>query len=65
MLENKELRHCLPPESGENVSGQDLCETFWNFPYCSVEIMNQLKEELYEIEAVQNKGYRLLNEPGS
>ena len=25
--------------------------------------MNQLKEEGYEIEAVQNKGYRLLNEP--
>ena len=45
--------------------GQDLCEHFGISRTAVWKIMNQLKEEGYEIEAVQNKGYRLLNEPGS
>ena len=50
-------------ESGKNVSGQELCEHFGISRTAVWKMMNQLKEEGYEIEAVQNKGYRLLNEP--
>ena len=64
MLENKRAETLrLLRESGENVSGQDLCEHFGISRTAVWKIMNQLKEEGYEIEAVQNKGYRLLNEP--
>ena len=64
MKENKRAETLrLLRESGENVSGQDLCEHFGISRTAVWKIMNQLKEEGYEIEAVQNKGYRLLNEP--
>ena len=64
MLENKRAETLrLLRESGENVSGQDLCEHFGISRTAVWKIMNQLKEEGYEIEAVQNKGYRLQNEP--
>ena len=64
MLENKRAETLrLLRESGENVSGLDLCEHFGISRTAVWKIMNQLKEEGYEIEAVQNKGYRLLNEP--
>ena len=42
---------------------QELCEHFGISRTAVWKMMNQLKEEGYEIEAVQNKGYRLLNEP--
>ena len=56
MLENKRAETLrLLRESGENVSGQDLCEHFGISRTAVWKIMNQLKEEGYEIEAVQNK----------
>ena len=63
MLENKRAETLrLLRESGENVSGQDLCEHFGISRTAVWKIMNQLKEEGYEIEPVQKKGYRLQNE---
>lgn len=49
--------------SGDYVSGQELCEKFGVSRTAVWKVMNQLKEEGYEIEAVQNKGYRLLRTP--
>lgn len=49
---------------GENyVSGQELCNRFGVSRTAVWKVMKQLKEEGYEIEAVKNKGYRLLNQP--
>ena len=45
--------------SGDYVSGQQICETLGISRTAVWKIMNQLKEEGYEIEAGQNKGYRL------
>lgn len=45
------------------VSGQDLCEEFGVSRTAVWKAVNQLKEEGYEIEAVHNKGYRLLGWP--
>ena len=45
------------------VSGQDLCEEFGVSRTAVWKAVNQLKEEGYEIEAVPNKGYRLLGVP--
>ncbi len=45
------------------ISGQELCEQL-NVSRTAVwKVMNQLKEEGYVIEAVQNKGYCLMKEP--
>ena len=64
MLENKRAETLrLLRESGENVSGQDLCEHFGISRTAVWKIMNQLKEEGYEIEAVQNKGCLLYTSP--
>ena len=45
--------------SGDYVSGQQICETLGISRTAVWKIMNQLKEEGYEIEAGQNKGYRV------
>ncbi|MCM1160600.1 MAG: biotin--[acetyl-CoA-carboxylase] ligase [Roseburia sp.] len=45
------------------VSGQELCNHFGVSRTAVWKVMNQLKEEGYEIEAVKNKGYKLLNQP--
>lgn len=45
------------------LSGQELCEKFAVSRTAIWKVMRQLKEEGYVIEAVQNKGYRLLEEP--
>ncbi len=45
------------------VSGQEICEQFGVSRTAVWKVMNQLKEEGYEIESVPKKGYRLLNEP--
>lgn len=50
-------------ESGDYVSGQELCESLKVSHTAVWKVMNQLKEEGCEIEAVQNKGYRLLRTP--
>lgn len=45
------------------VSGQDLCKRFGVSRTAVWKVMNQLKEEGYEIEAVQNKGYKIVRYP--
>ena len=45
------------------VSGQQICEAFGISRTAVWKIMNQLKEEGYRIEAVQNKGYFLAAVP--
>lgn len=45
------------------VSGQDLCEKFGVSRTAVWKVVNQLKEAGYEIESVQNKGYRLVASP--
>ncbi len=42
------------------VSGQQLCETLQVSRTAVWKVMKQLQEEGYEIEAVRNKGYRIL-----
>lgn len=50
--------------NGEDyVSGQELCREFGVSRTAVWKVIHQLKEEGYEIEAVQNKGYRLLGSP--
>lgn len=50
-------------EAEEYVSGQDLCQKFGVSRTAVWKAVNQLKEAGYEIEAVQNRGYRLLSTP--
>lgn len=49
--------------TGQYVSGQHLCERFGVSRTAVWKAINQLKKEGYEIEAVQNKGYRLISVP--
>ena len=49
--------------SGEYVSGQYLCGHFGVSRTAIWKVIRQLKEEGYEIEAVKNKGYRILVTP--
>lgn len=50
-------------ESGNYISGQELCERFHVTRTAVWKAVNQLKADGYEIEAVQNKGYRLVKLP--
>lgn len=50
-------------EGNNYISGQELCEHFGVSRNAIWKVMNQLRQEGYEIEAVSNKGYRLLSEP--
>lgn len=43
------------------ISGQELCERFGVSRTAVWKGINQLKNEGYQIEAVQNKGYRLVD----
>lgn len=49
--------------SEDYVSGQELCERFQVSRTAVWKVINQLKESGYEIEAVQNRGYRLVSAP--
>lgn len=49
--------------SGDYMSGQELCEYFGVSRTAVWKVMNQLKSEGYQVEAVQNKGYKLLSSP--
>lgn len=49
--------------SNDYVSGQQICEFFGISRTAVWKIINQLKDEGYEIEAVQNKGYFLASAP--
>lgn len=48
-------------ESEDYVSGQQLCETFGVSRTAVWKVINQLKEEGYEVEAVRNRGYRMID----
>ena len=50
-------------EAGDYVSGQELCERFGVSRTAIWKGIRQLREAGYEIEAVQNKGYRLREVP--
>ena len=50
-------------ESGGYLSGQELCGRLGVSRTAVWKIINQLKEEGYEIEAVPNRGYRLTASP--
>lgn len=50
-------------ETDGYVSGQQLCEYFGVSRTAVWKVIRQLKEDGYQIEAVQNKGYRLLEVP--
>ena len=45
------------------VSGQEMCKELGVSRTAVWKCMNQLKEEGYTIEAISNKGYRLLECP--
>lgn len=49
----------LLKETDGYISGQELCERFGVSRTAIWKVINQLKEEGYEIEAVRNKGYTL------
>ncbi len=44
------------------VSGQQLCERFGVSRTAVWKVINQLKEEGYRVEAIRNKGYRILDD---
>jgi BirA family biotin operon repressor/biotin-[acetyl-CoA-carboxylase] ligase len=50
-------------ETDGYVSGQELCEAFGVSRTAVWKAINQLKKEGYEIEAVTNRGYRILSVP--
>ncbi len=50
-------------ETGEYISGQELCERFGVSRTAIWKAVNQLKESGYTIEAIRNKGYRLISVP--
>ena len=50
----------LLKETEGYLSGQELCERFQVSRTSVWKVIEQLKKEGYEIEAVRNKGYRLL-----
>ena len=50
-------------QSGSYLSGQELCSRFGISRTAVWKVISQLKEEGYEIEAVQNRGYRLMSSP--
>lgn len=57
-----EILHLLRCAEGY-VSGQQLCETFGVSRTAVWKVINQLKEEGYVIDSVQNKGYRIIEYP--
>lgn len=49
--------------SEDYVSGQQLCDRFGVTRTAVWKVINQLKEEGYQIESVSGRGYRLVEEP--
>ena len=60
-MKNEILR--LLKESDAYISGQQLCRDFKVSRTSVWKVMEQLKKEGYQIEAVRNRGYRLLGSP--
>ena len=50
-------------EADGYISGQQLCDRFKVSRTAVWKVINQLKEEGYEIEAVRNKGYHIVDAP--
>lgn len=50
-------------EADDYVSGQELCEKFGVSRTAIWKAVNQLKQAGYEIEAIQNKGYKIISTP--
>ena len=57
-----EILHLLRNADGY-ISGQQLCEAFGVSRTAVWKAINQLKEEGYVIDSVQNKGYRITEYP--
>lgn len=53
----------LLKDSGSYISGQQLCDRFQVSRTAVWKAVEQLKKEGYQIEAVRNKGYRLIESP--
>ena len=53
----------LLKESNTYISGHQLCEQFQVSRTAVWKVIDQLKKEGYQIEAVRNKGYRLIDSP--
>lgn len=53
----------LLKETSDYISGQQLCDSFQVSRTAVWKAIEQLKKEGYEIEAVRNKGYRLVDSP--
>lgn len=53
----------LLKESDSYLSGQQLCDRFQVSRTAVWKMIEQLKKDGYEIEAVRNKGYRLIHSP--
>ena len=53
----------LLKSSDTYLSGQQICEQFQVSRTAVWKVMEQLKKEGYQIEAVRNKGYRLVDSP--
>ena len=62
LREKKERVAAGAPESEAYVSGQELCEQFGVSRTAVWKAIGQLKKEGYVIEAVQNRGYRLVDQ---
>ncbi len=60
-MKNEILR--LLKESDTYISGQQLCDDFKVSRTSIWKVMEQLKKEGYGIEAVRNRGYRLISSP--
>lgn len=54
---------CLLKESDSYISGQQLCDRFQVSRTAVWKVIDQLKKEGYAIEAVRNRGYRLIASP--
>lgn len=61
MMKNEILQ--LLKKNEEFISGQQLCDHFQVSRTAVWKVMEQLKKEGYEIEAVRNRGYRLKESP--
>ena len=57
-----EILNLLKKQTGY-LSGQEICDRFGVSRTAVWKVINQLKEEGYQIEAVSRRGYRLLSCP--
>lgn len=62
-MRTKVLQALRQKGAEEYISGQELCEKLGVSRTAVWKAVKQLKERGYEIEAVQNKGYRLISVP--